>query len=358
MDSDRPLHQPEYCIDTLRDDLSADQFREWYRERQYRRNIENGTPFFNEYGYIPEPERHTPSKLLQCHRKIFYRQHNAPAERPDPDGVFWFGNRFEEDILFPYLQDVTCELDWYVCNSIWIDFTAEVDDVEVRIKGATDPVIVDSDATPVLPTEAKTKESLDSLNSPSEHHLAQLHAYLAGLSEKYDIKLSSGTLVYGSRKSLEVKFFDVEFDEDFWNETVLKWARKHTQYRSNDELPPSNPEQHWECQFCEYRERCGKGEAEQNNMGVSGFLSGFRGYPREKVVEYLEADPDAKLTPTLAQQFPRLAAEYEVAVWKCDKCSSAVEPDLIEDSKDPLCPVCADRGDLSHLSLSSAGDLA
>ena len=58
---------------------------------------------------------------------------------------------------------------------------------DLVLKGSTDPVVVDADGTPVLPTEVKTKNSLEYLDEPNEHHKAQLHAYMLGLSQKYDV---------------------------------------------------------------------------------------------------------------------------------------------------------------------------
>lgn len=335
----------------LEEKLSAEQFRGWYRERQYRQNIKNGTPFFNENGHVSDPERHSPSQLVQCHRKMFYRQHNAPEEDSDPSGIFWFGTRFEEDIVFPFLERWVTDRNAYVQNSIWVDFAVETEGAELRIKGATDPVIVDKDATPILPTEIKTKSSVTNLSSPSRHHKAQLHAYLAGLSEKFEIELTQGVLIYGGRDSLETKFFHLKFDDQFWEDTVIRWARDHTDYRLDEELPPPVPEYDWECQFCEYRERCGKGATSGEDYGASGFVQEFSGYPIEKVVEYLEGYPDEYLTPTLAQQFPDLTEDYGVLRWYCRSCDSTVDIQGITEAKEPLCPECADRGNISHLEL-------
>jgi hypothetical protein len=116
--------------------LSPERFREWYQERKWRENIENGQPYFNGLGEIPEPERHSPSQLLQCHRKMLYQQENAPSERPDPRGIFWFGTHFEEDLLFPFLNKAVTGSETYVQNSIWIDFTVETEPGELRVKGS------------------------------------------------------------------------------------------------------------------------------------------------------------------------------------------------------------------------------
>ena len=337
--------------DELLNRLSVERYQEWYQDRQWRQNIENGQPYFNGPGTIPDPERHSPSQLLQCHRKMVYRQENAPAEQPDPRGIFWFGTRFEEDLLFPFLDRAVTGTETYVQNSIWIDFTVETAAGELQIKGSTDPVIVDSDAVPILPTEVKTKSSVDNVTEPNRHHRAQVHAYLVGLSRKFDQNFSDAVLVYGGREALELKTFHVEFDAGFWNNVVLAWAAQHSQYRVDNKLPPAEPEYDWECRFCSYRVRCGKGDSPHQDHGPSGLLLGYAKYPREAVVEYLDGHPDETLTPSLARKYPNLVEEYSVTNWYCDRCSSDVGWDEVDPSGDPLCPNCADNDEMSSLSL-------
>ncbi len=302
--------------------LSAQSFRQWYREREYRQNIENGKPYFNGAASVPDPEQHSPSQLLQCHRKTVYRQENAPEENSDPAGIFWFGTRFEEDIIFPFFREVLTEDGTYVRNSVWVDYTIQTDAGDICIKGSTDPLIVDADAVPILPTEIKTKASLENVDSPNRHHRAQFHAYMHGLCEKYDIELNGGVILYGSRESLDVQSFYVEFDQDFWDETVTEWARSHTEYRLKDTLPPADPEYSWECKFCDYRQRCGKGNSEHTDRGPRGFLQGVEDYPREKVIGYLEGHPQERLTPSLASQYPDLVDVHGVRDWYCKSCES------------------------------------
>jgi CRISPR/Cas system-associated exonuclease Cas4 (RecB family) len=343
----------ETHIQKLRDTLSPDSFREWFRERQYRQNIEDGKSYFNGPSSVPEPDRHSPSRLLKCHRQVFYQQCNAPEETSDPDGIFWFGSRFEEELALPFLKQAITDSDTYVQNSIWVDFRVETEGDKIQIKGATDPVIVDSNAVPIFPTEIKTKSSIEHTTSPNRSHRAQIHAYISGLSEKYDIPLSQGAIVYADRQSLDVKVFHIEFDEEFWNETVLAWAANHTEYRLEDELPPADPEYDWECEFCSYRERCGEGDSAYHDVGPEGLLPDYSEYPRKKITEYLEAHDSAQLTPLIAERFPELAHEYDVIDWNCPSCSISFDWDAIEGVSDPnsepLCPNCADEGRLTAL---------
>ena len=330
------------------------EFQHWYRNQQFTRNIRDGNHYFNGPKKISPPERHSPSSLLQCQRKSFYNQLNAPEETGDPNGIFWFGSRFEEDVILPFLQDVVTGEDTYVCNSLWVDFTVDTEIGELQIKGATDPVIVDDDAEPLLLFEIKTKQTVSSLSEPNRHHKAQIHAYIQGLNEKYERDIRSAVILYGSRTSLKIKLFQIEFDDRFWNDVVVEWAKTHTEYRVDTELPPAAPEYDWECGFCSYKERCGKGECRHSDIGPTGLLPGFSDYPKEKLIEYLEAHQDAKLTPILAWEFTELVEEHDVYDWHCSRCEArhdwqSVNP-VESDTELPSCPSCAGPGPPGWLS--------
>jgi CRISPR-associated exonuclease Cas4 len=178
----------------LLESITAERFDQWYQNREFRQNIRDGKPYFNGASSVPRPERHSPNKLLQCHRKIRYRQENAPEEQDDAEGILWTGRRIEEDIVLPFLQDIINTDQTYVRNSMWIDFNVEMDGIKLRFKGVTDPVLVDKESKPVLPTEVKTTSSLEYKQSPNRHHRAQFHAYLAGLSKELEEELAGGNL--------------------------------------------------------------------------------------------------------------------------------------------------------------------
>ncbi|TKX68887.1 Dna2/Cas4 domain-containing protein [Halorubrum sp. SP9] len=266
-------------------------------------------------------------------------------------GILWVGSRFEEDIVLPYLRDTVADDGLFVTNSLYVDFEIESDAGDLVVKGSTDPVVVDADGTPVLPTEVKTKNSLEYLDEPNEHHKAQLYAYMVGLSEKYDVNVKRGCLIYGARDSFDLEVFNVEFDEQFWQSTVVEWASEHTEYRLADELPPAVSRFGWECDFCAFRERCGKGERRHQDSSPEGLLPGFEEYPRKPLLEYLDAY-DAKLTPSLAKRYPDLCQEYGVYDWSCDQCGTRAEWEFAHLSRDGdrLCPTCADSGQLVTLS--------
>jgi CRISPR/Cas system-associated exonuclease Cas4 (RecB family) len=328
--------------------IGSEAFRDWYHHRQTVENIRNGQPYFNGPSPVTPPERHSPSRLLQCHRKTYYSQLNAPEETTDPRGIFWFGTHFEEDLVLPFLQDAVADEETFVCNSLWVDFVVETDVGEIRIRGETDPVVVDSDSAPLLLFEIKTKRTVDNVTEPNRHHKAQAHAYMHGLSEKYERDIDQAVILYGGRTSLEIRPFLIEFDEAFWNETLITWAETQTTYRLDEELPPASPEYNWECEFCPYRERCGEGDLAYGDSTPTGLLPGFPEYPRKKVVDYLEAHQGVGLTPTLAWEYPDLAEEYRVYDWQCSRCDAThdwqIENSTETDYSTPDCPACTGIG--------------
>lgn len=216
------------------------------------------------------------------------------------------------------------------------------------MKGSTDPALVTNDATPIAVTEVKTSSSVGKKTGPSPHHRAQLTAYLYALNQEYEHDVT-GLVIYCDRESFDLAVFEVPFDPGFW-ESVVEWMGELTQYETAGDLPPAQPHHDWECKYCDYRERCGKGNTPFADVGPRGLLPLFDGYERENIVEYLDARENVRLTPTLAHDYPDLAVEHGAYDWHCTSCQEsfhwqAIEPDNDTDAP-PYCPVCLDAGDL------------
>lgn len=341
-------------ISTLLEVISEDAFGEWYQQRQIKQHMRDGNPWKHTPASVTPPRRHSPSRLLQCQRKTYYTGHNAPKEDPNPDGIFWAGSRIEEDLVMPYLEAVADDVEQttYVQNSMWVDYELETAAGPLHIKGATDPVLCTRDGDPLLPTEIKTKESLEHFDStdptPSIHHRAQLHAYLHGLEEATSHSVQTGLIIYVSRKQHELLPIRVDFDTEFWRDMVIEWAANQTEHRLEEALPPAEPEHSWECKYCSFRERCGKGESPHEDVPAEGFVPRVI-YPQRQVKQALRAEGGATaLTPTLAHEYPALATEYDVADWRCPSCTDTyawgeIEWDGRKESP-PSCPRCADNG--------------
>lgn len=335
-------------VDSVIKRVSAAHFQDWRDERRLSENIREGQVWLNKPPTEKPPEQHSPSQLRQCHRKIAYRQLNAPEESEDPKGIFWTGSKFEEEVALPYLEAVVGDLA-YVRNSMWVDYTIDGEHGGIRIRGETDPVIVNAESEPLLLTEIKTKQSISGLSEPNDHHLAQLFAYMEGLSQKWETEVRDGLVIYGDRTTLAIKAFHIQFDADWWHSAVVKWAKTHTEYRLNRRLPPPNPEFSWECNFCSYKHRCGQAsDTSFADVDALGFLPLFDQYPESKVKEYLEAHDGSKLIPTLAQRFPDLATHFDVHPWRCQRCSETHAFESIDwdgNTEDPpVCPICIKDG--------------
>jgi len=125
--------------------IDSERFWSWRQEREFARNIQKGKPYFNGPSSEPPSEKHNPSRLLQCHRKVYYKSKNAPGEQREPAGIFWFGSEFETEFAVPFLRDIVGP-DQFVRNSMWVDYTISTDAGQVSIRGETDPVKVNGPA--------------------------------------------------------------------------------------------------------------------------------------------------------------------------------------------------------------------
>jgi len=352
---DRLLSDDGSLLEIVRDRLSDQVFTEWFKEQQFAENILKGQAYFNGPSPAKDPERHSPSKLLHCHRKASYDRQNAPKEGTSPDGLFWIGSEFEEQIIVPFLQDTVTTEETYVQNSVWIDSELMVNGESLRIRGSTDPVVVTADADPLFVTEIKTTSNLEHLSGPKPYHRAQLHAYLYALNEDYDYPITDGMIVYGSRTTFDIEAFHVEFDPEFW-ERITEWMVEQTLYEQEDELPPAEPERDWECSYCSYKHRCGEAATPYSDIGIDGLLPLFNEYDRKPLIDYLEAhgDSGARLTPTLAHEYPDLVPEFGAHEWSCPACQETYAWNELDwdgtPDDPPLCPNCLESGNMVTLS--------
>lgn len=366
--------------------LDGSTFDEWYREYKHRENIRGGTPYFNHNDYVPDADRHSPSQLLQCHRKQIYRQINAPRETENADGIFYIGDVLEE-LIEEFLVDLASEHGLFVQNGMYINLEETSSEPAIRFKGETDPVICGHDGLPVFPTEVKSKseDAMEYLDGASTRHRAQAHAYVKGLNGRLDElagdrRLNEFAVIYIARESLEVRVFVEEFDPEFW-ESVVEWARNHTKYRERSDefttgegevvradgtgtdsvsaegdgawLPPADPLEDWECGYCAYKKRCGKDDSVPiGDLGGAGFLP-LTEYSRASVEAHMEAYPEVALTPTLAYQHPSLlSGGHEVSPWQCRECGDVPldrvgwDGDVDDPPRCPECESCSLRGPL------------
>lgn len=390
---------------SLRENLTAHQFSDFHQQNERDRNAEEGYgDTRNDPSHTPADNHHSPSQSLNCHRMQYYDSRNAPREGGLPHGIFKFGHDFEAYAQTFIEQEVAPD-EAVIRNVEQIDF--EVDGL--HYSGSTDPVAFDSDGDPVALFEVKTVGDIYFVeeNGVNERHKAQAHIYARGLEEKYGLESPPPIFfIYGDREELDVAMYEVAFDVEFWEDTVLDWGQTNTEYRRNDELPPTvDSDKEYMCGYCDYAERCGNYEPDspsphadeyvqnmddywwddtiatsiQNTtekLSPTGFLP-LKKYPEEAVVSHLVTYPDVSLTPTLATQYPALVADSEhednpnrdheqeqnrldrlygasptrdVSDWACPTCMQSFSHDQFHwdgdfDSR-PTCPDCPDDNSL------------
>ena len=334
------------------DRITPSAFDAWYTKRRRRENARLGK-FHRNVPTGPPPEDVVfPSSLLCCHRKQYYREHDAPAERRPPHGHFWVGSNVETEVVLPFLEAAVTETTEYVRNSRGLAAPGETGTDEVRHSGSTDPMLPTSEGRILLPTEVKTVADVGSTSLPREHHRAQLHAYLHGLSASTGESIDAGLIIYLGKSDFSLAPFFETFDEAFWTDRVVPWMEAHRAYRTASGIPPATPEQAWECDRCEFRHRCGKTDGPVSDAGPAGFVPTVR-YPRSEV-EYLRRDPDVALTPTVAGAYPDLAAGTDVREWACPACGTRVEFGTTDWDGDPenrpVCPSCTSAGEYVPLA--------
>ena len=364
-------------------DIDRESFNSYWFRRNAERNIEENHEERNDPGHSWPIGRFEPHQLGNCKRKWFYQWLNAPKEEQDPHGIFAIGHFIEEDIVEPWLHEIfepKYDIDNAIHVSIDIDTIpitgedaptladagtspttveipddigynqpndtppeTETDDVCLTVAGSTDPAICDTDTGDVIAlTEVKSTGSIGYVDEPKRMHKMQLHAYMNALG------ITDGYVIYVDRDNLlDPKVFEVEFDEDVW-QTVVDWVSETLPYAMEGKLPPADAPEGWMCKYCEYANRCGEGRSNlSSDMAASGFVPGFTDYPRNMVEDHLEAYPDVALSPSLALEFPDLAAEHDVADWICPECTA--EFDYQDDHFDgfsnrnfatPSCPAC------------------
>lgn len=332
--NDKPLAER---IERYRADISGRNFEIWHRNHENERNLEEGYgKSRNNPGGSGPDSSHSPSSLMQCHRKIYYRSKNAPREYALPYGTFIIGHFFEEQLVEPWLREHVLDHDEYIGNAGHVSYTEDTgDDTLLTFAGSHDPAITDVQGRTLALTEVKsTGSDPHFLQKVKKHHKAQAHAYMQGLVEEHDLDdHPPAFIIYVQKESLEVFPFFIEFDQDFWENEVVNWAKQNTGYRRADILPEGKPymgqdddhtkSQTFECDYCDYRNRCGaynhRGDKHRyddtiansaqgtfHDQGVVGFLPQKK-YPEDAVVGHLAAHDGVKLTPTLAAQHPEFA---------------------------------------------------
>lgn len=182
----------------------------------------------------------------KCLRKTYYEHELGRREREDAYPHFYQGNLIEDFVEEALMNHFGRD---HIKNS----FRIELDFDGFKIVGQTDPVLVGSNGKIERLFEVKSTKNLKyRRDGPPNHHVMQVHPYLAGLD------LDSCTVIYVGKYGLDALSHEISFDKPTFERGIDRIRRLHSAL-TNGEPPEAEPFSDWECRFCEYSEECPNG---------------------------------------------------------------------------------------------------
>lgn len=178
-----------------------------------------------------------------CKRKAYYRIQGLDEDLPL--GLFRMGEMVE-DVVEAALRDEYGER--FVKNAVPVKHDAG----EFAVVGSTDPVVLGYNGDILRVYEVKSSESKLE-NRVKDQHLLQagfyghlldapVHVVHPGRSDVLEIP--------DDDVAMDAKECEVRFRE------AMEWFEDLHGYVAESELPPATPSGGWECQWCDFRERC------------------------------------------------------------------------------------------------------
>lgn len=192
--------------------------------------------------------RYHASDTGRCTRKVYYKHTLGKRMEEDLYGIFKLG-RTIEDIIEEALVDHYGKRKVKNSKFVKLDLDGFV------IVGETDPVVEGVNSEVEKLYEVKSTNNIKyRKETPSEHHVMQIHPYMKALG------LNEATIIYVNKSDLKVVSHMVPFEEDAYKLGIDRISNLHTCLK-NDRMPKAEPFQDWECKFCPYDE-CDRNENE------------------------------------------------------------------------------------------------
>ncbi|AWR94174.1 CRISPR-associated protein Cas4 [Acidianus brierleyi] len=192
-----------------------------------------------------------PSQIWNCMRKQYYSRISPIPQTLDSAKITILGT-----IIHEFIADILKkEENIKVMSEVPVRIPHPSDNIVIT--GRADDIILVSVGRTRYVIEVKTVEDVEEKKLkryiPKKEHRAQLNLYLKAFPN------SKGILLYVDRGNFEIEEFEVEFDQDLYNETVKRVEDLHN-YLMRKTLPSAeaknNPEMRWQCDYCDYRAKC------------------------------------------------------------------------------------------------------
>jgi len=126
---------------------------------------------------------------------------------------------------------------------------------DFTVSGRIDDLVLIKTENKKVLIEVKSIADLSRLEEAKPHHKMQLQLYMLAL------KIYDGVILYVDKRNLKSKVFTIPYDE---TESVRALERFHllNDALKKDAIPEPEAkiesEIGWMCNYCEYRDRCGK----------------------------------------------------------------------------------------------------
>lgn len=305
------------------------------------------------------------NELGQCQRRWMYEWTGAPVEEKLPYGIFETNTRIRERVIVDWLSDTVDagtvtepeEITVSISPTENTPATSETEQTATipepsgdRTTNGDSPYTVTVQSGPLIRNESddvtiatlvKTTGNIERTTGIKYRHLLELNTLLHGLG------IENGLVIYVDRHTLvNPRIYSTTYSSEAIDD-VREWTTETAQFVVDEKLPPAEPPENWMCSYCPYEKRCGVNDSKYGGLSTVGFVAGLNAYSRQTIESHLETHPDAKLTPTLAIDYPDLADTHDVDNWYCLECEQSYEHTDSEfetfnypNTMTPECPEC------------------
>lgn len=177
----------------------------------------------------------------KCHRAVFFKFKNIPAEKTDPRllRIFEHGELLHRNIF-------------NVLYRLKIGVTTEVKIPEQEIiSGRADAILTLNGENYVLDIKSINSMAFRKLIAPKEENLCQIQLYL------HYFKIQKGILLYIDKDRQEMKEFVVRYNPLLVDQLLSGFKQLKNKISENI-LPVSlfDYPNNWQCTYCQYRKIC------------------------------------------------------------------------------------------------------
>jgi len=181
------------------------------------------------------------SDVGKCHRSIFFKFKNAPAEKMEPRilRIYERGEYLHRNIF-----NILYRLKIGMATEVAIP-------AQEIISGRADAILCINNENYVLDIKSINSSIFKNLNEPKEENIYQLQLYL------HYFNIKKGILLYIDKDQQDIKEFLIDYDEKLVHSLLREFENLKVKVDSNiiPQRLADYPE-NWQCRYCRYKEIC------------------------------------------------------------------------------------------------------